>query len=1317
MNDGSDVNRDLTGGWYDAGDHVKFNFPMAFSATALAWGAIDFRAGYVSSGQLNYLKRNLRWVNDYFIKCHTSPNELWGQVGNGGADHAWWGSAEVMKMARPAYKIDASKPGSDLAAETAAAMAAASIVFASDDPSYSATLLQHAVQLYNFADNYRGVYSDAITDAAGYYRSYSGYNDELVWGAIWLYRATGQQSWLDKAEAYYANLSNEPQSEIKSYKWGLAWDDKSYGCYALLAKITGKAQYKADMERHLDYWTDGYNGDRISYTPGGLAFLDVWGALRYANNTGFLAIYYQDIASSSAKSAKYYNFALSQMRYALGSNPRNSSYVVGFGNNPTKNPHHRTAHGCWSNNQNGPPADTRHILYGALAGGPSSDDSYSDDRSNYTNNEVACDYNACFSGVLAALVEEVGGSPLSNFPVAEVPSDEYFIEAKSNAAGTTYSEWAVWARNHTAWPAREGNEYKYRLYIDISEGIAAGYFANDYVVSANSTGVVSLTGLIPWDEAENMYYVEVTYNSDIEIWPGGQQYDGKESQIRIRLPYEAPASAWDPANDPASQGVDGTLKKIPTIPFYVDGELVFGVEPDGGNSIPAQSVSVSPLTATLEINETQQLTATVLPVNATNKNVTWSSGNTLVATVSSGGSVTAVSAGNATITVRTQSGGYTATSSITVNAPPVVPVTAVNLSATSLELDVNESAALLATVLPSNATDKSISWSSNNPSIASVNASGVVTGISEGSATITVSTSNPSVSGTCTVTVSDIIVEPTEYTLTTSTAGSGSISLNPAGGVYLEGSSVTLTAIAAAGYQFDNWSGDASGTSASTSIIMNANKSVTANFSPVSTGGDCDNPSSITLPFQQNGAGTYCYFTNGTIGYINSWNMSVVEVNGTDFTNVWSNSMPARVDEGYYIYYQSTVGWSHLEITGTNGSTEPAFYSLTTSVTGQGTITPSSGSFEEGSTVTLTAAPAAGYLFTGWSGDATGSNPSVSIIMNADKVVSATFTEDIEDPVFYDLTVSVVGLGSVTPNSGSFGEGTIVTLTASAEEGYVFSGWSGAVTGTSSTVSLTMNANKSVVATFTEESGEPVYYDLTVSTMGLGSVIPDGGTFEEGTSVTLTATPAAGYVFQGWSGDATGTSSSVAIVMNTDKTVTATFEEEGGTEICSSPVAINIPFVQNGAGQYCWVTETEIAYINSWNLASLEINGVDFTNTWSNNLPPAIDGKWYISYDGPYGWSHFEAPAAKASYNVTTTRISLDVYPNPSGSAFSVIVRGAEATPSISVFNQQGQKIDQLDNSRIDTDIIELGSEYPAGIYFVQIIAGDNILTTRIIKE
>ena len=99
-----------------------------------------------------------------------------------------------------------------------------------------------------------------------------------------------------------------------------------------------------------------------------------------------------------------------QIDYALGQNPRNASYVVGFGNNPPRNPHHRTAHGSWTD-QLTFPVVSRHILYGALVGGPKApDDAYADDRGDFVMNEVATDYNAGFTGAVARLAQEFGGA-------------------------------------------------------------------------------------------------------------------------------------------------------------------------------------------------------------------------------------------------------------------------------------------------------------------------------------------------------------------------------------------------------------------------------------------------------------------------------------------------------------------------------------------------------------------------------------------------------------------------------------------------------------------------------------------------------------------------------------------------------------------------------------------------------------------------------------------------------------------------------------------------------------------------------------------
>ncbi|GAA5073349.1 glycoside hydrolase family 9 protein [Thermocatellispora tengchongensis] len=587
LDDGKDVGLDLTGGWYDAGDHVKFGLPMAFSTTMLAWGAVEYRSAYSSSGQLTHLLNNLRFVNDYFIKAHPSPNVLYGQVGNGGADHAWWGPAEAMQMSRPAYKIDASCGGSDLAGETAAAMAASSMVFRPTDPQYADTLLTHARQLYTFADTVRQKYSECITDARGYYNSWSGYHDELVWGAIWLHRATGEAAYLTKAESYYDNLGNEPQTSTKSYKWTVAWDDKSYGAYVLLHKLTGKQRYLDDANRWLDFWTVGVNGQRVNYSPGGQAVLDRWGSLRYAANTAFAALVHSDSISDATRKARYHDFAVRQINYALGDNPRNSSYMIGFGTNPPKNPHHRTAHGSWTD-QITNPAETRHTLYGALVGGPPEpNDAYTDKRDDFVMNEVATDYNAGFTSALARLYQEYGGTPLANFPPEETPDGpEIFVEAGVNASGTGFTEIKAIVRNQSAWPARVLNNGSFRYYFTLDGSTTASQIS----VSSAYTQCKAPTG--PTLHSGKIYYVTIDC-SGTAIAPAGQSQHRREVQFRI-----SSSGTWDPSNDWSYAGVATTPGATPVlvehIPLYAGTTRIFGETPGDGEPVEDKSPPTRP---------------------------------------------------------------------------------------------------------------------------------------------------------------------------------------------------------------------------------------------------------------------------------------------------------------------------------------------------------------------------------------------------------------------------------------------------------------------------------------------------------------------------------------------------------------------------------------------------------------------------------------------------------------------------------------------------------------------------------------------------
>ena len=182
--------------------------------------------------------------------------------------------------------------------------------------------------------------------------------------------------------------------------------------------------------------------------------------------------------------------------------------------------------------------------------------------------------------------------------------------------------------------------------------------------------------------------------------------------------------------------------------------------PSGGNgsnetgptTVAVTGVSLNKQTLSLVEGDSETLTATVAPSNATNKAVSWKSSDASVASVDNSGKVTAVKAGSATITVTTTDGSKTATCSVTVT-PKTIEVNDVGLDKAEMEMVAGDSYQFTVTLKPDNASDKTLAWSSSDESVATVDNSGKVTAISEGKVTITVKTSNPAQSASCDITV------------------------------------------------------------------------------------------------------------------------------------------------------------------------------------------------------------------------------------------------------------------------------------------------------------------------------------------------------------------------------------------------------------------------------------------------------------------------------------------------------------------------------------------------------------------------------------
>ncbi|KAH9500829.1 hypothetical protein Btru_073120 [Bulinus truncatus] len=389
LTDKGDGGEDLSGGYFLAHAHVKFNFPTAYSAAILSWGYLLYEDAYKSAGQEDYVLDSIKWALDYLIKCHTKDEEFYVQVSDYLADYWNWLHPEFMLGERPPYKINSTHPGTDIAMETAAAFAAGSLAFKTKNPSYSTTLLNHAKKLWDFGNKYHGLYSDSIEAAAHNYSSH-GYNDEICWASLWLYQATNDNTYLTAAEQHFDPL---PASDM-------SWDNKTAACQLLLYKITKDDEYKTAVEGTFKYW---FPGGSVQYTPKGLAHSSNRGALSHAANMAMLALI---AADAGLHPVEYRHWAMCQIHYALGDT--GFSYLIGFGEDYPVKPYHRMSM-CPNHPAICSPEiltaglPNVHILYGALVGGPGVNDDYVDDFHNEFQNDVTIEYNAGFQTAVAAL--------------------------------------------------------------------------------------------------------------------------------------------------------------------------------------------------------------------------------------------------------------------------------------------------------------------------------------------------------------------------------------------------------------------------------------------------------------------------------------------------------------------------------------------------------------------------------------------------------------------------------------------------------------------------------------------------------------------------------------------------------------------------------------------------------------------------------------------------------------------------------------------------------------------------------------------------
>lgn len=368
-------------------------------------------------------------------------------------------------------------------------------------------------------------------------------------------------------------------------------------------------------------------------------------------------------------------------------------------------------------------------------------------------------------------------------------------------------------------------------------------------------------------------------------------------------------------------------------------------------------------------------------------------------------------------------------------------------------------------------------------------------------------------------------IPPATYTINI-TSNNGTVTKNPNQPSYTKGTDVQLTATPITGYIFSSWSGDTITTSNPINIGITKNKNFTANFT--------------IIPIV-----TYTLNTIGVNGAI------ALNPNQLTYNSGSSVELTATPNAGYT--FSSWTGdttatsnpliigmYANKNITGNFIAIPPATYTLNfTSNNGAVTKNPNLIAYTTDAAVQLTATPSTGYTFTSWSGDTTATTNPLSIVMSSNKNITANFTAI--PIVTYTLTTTATnGTVAKNPNQTNYNSGSTVQLTATAADGYTFTSWSGDATGSTNPLSVAMSSNKNITANFTII---PIitYTLTTTATNGTVAKSPNQVNYNSGSTVQLTATAAADYRFDSWTGDATGSTNPLSVSMVSDKNITANF--------------------------------------------------------------------------------------------------------------------------------------------------------------------------------
>ena len=326
------------------------------------------------------------------------------------------------------------------------------------------------------------------------------------------------------------------------------------------------------------------------------------------------------------------------------------------------------------------------------------------------------------------------------------------------------------------------------------------------------------------------------------------------------------------------------------------------------------------------------------------------------------------------------------------------------------------------------------------------------------------------------------------------------------------------------------------------------------------------------------------------------------------------------------------------------GGTTVTTYTLAASVSGgNGTVTPTSGTYNSGTVVTLTATPNSGYVVNAWTGVTSSNGNTATVTINANTTITVSFKA--ATVTTYTLAASVSGgNGTVTPTSGTYNSGTAVTLTATPNSGYVVNAWTGVDSNTGNTATVSMTANKTVTVSF--KAATVTTYTLTASvTGGNGTVSPTSGTYNSGTTATLTATPNSGYQVDTWTGVTSSNGNTATVTMNSNAAVTVSFKVISSST--SATYEAENATVINGVIDTHYAGYTGTGYVDPANATGSGVQWTIVTSTagsfglvfrFANGAPSTRSGDIYVNGTKVIAGLVLPVTGSWSTYTVTATQ-------------------------------------------------------------------------------